>query len=306
MSQDFANGRSRLGARTEGLVSFQERGPARRAAPSPRDPRSLRAVIYSRLAGGPPGELTSGKLRSPSAPPARGEKRGPAHVPAASQARRWGRRPAPRSAPPPRAAGAAPCRGDGAAPRQAATWAGGRRPGPRGRGKALRAGGAGAAHPPPFPSAAASRRGGTCRPPLAHLPQAAEGAPAGGRPEPAWLRRRRAGRPGGSGRRARHPRELQVSAPAGGAGSGPVPAPERGFWGRLSPTAKNGQEARCEVRCVSFDKLVWKNSKKNLLNRHNHKSANSSFYRPYLLDCNFYLARITINFSAFQDVFICG
>ncbi|XP_030912357.1 uncharacterized protein LOC115947809 [Geospiza fortis] len=43
-------------------VSFQERGPARRAAPCARDPRSLRALIHSRsrLSGAPPRALTSG------------------------------------------------------------------------------------------------------------------------------------------------------------------------------------------------------------------------------------------------------
>ncbi|CAN8191757.1 unnamed protein product [Coccothraustes coccothraustes] len=42
-------------------VSFQERGPGRRAAPCARDPRSLRAPIHSRsrLAGAPPRALTS-------------------------------------------------------------------------------------------------------------------------------------------------------------------------------------------------------------------------------------------------------
>ncbi|KAL9836039.1 uncharacterized protein GJ701_011926 [Geothlypis trichas] len=42
-------------------VSFQERGPARRAAPCARDPRSLRALIRSRsrLSGAPPRALTS-------------------------------------------------------------------------------------------------------------------------------------------------------------------------------------------------------------------------------------------------------
>lgn len=43
-------------------VSFQERGPGRRAAPCARDPRSLRALIHSRLAGASPGALTSGEL----------------------------------------------------------------------------------------------------------------------------------------------------------------------------------------------------------------------------------------------------
>lgn len=78
-------------------VSFQERGPARRAAPCARDPRSLRALIRSpsRLSGAPPRALTSGELRSPSAPPlraARGEQRGPATSP-----------PRPQVRPPPRA-----------------------------------------------------------------------------------------------------------------------------------------------------------------------------------------------------------
>ncbi|XP_056194367.1 uncharacterized protein LOC130149097 isoform X3 [Falco biarmicus] len=52
MSQDFANGRSRLGARTGGL-SPSGTGTAGRAAPSPRDPRPPRASVYSRLAGAP-------------------------------------------------------------------------------------------------------------------------------------------------------------------------------------------------------------------------------------------------------------
>ncbi|XP_014750451.1 PREDICTED: uncharacterized protein LOC106865098 [Sturnus vulgaris] len=49
-------------------VSFQERGPARRAAPCARDPRSLRALIHShsRLAGAPPRALTSGKAQKKS------------------------------------------------------------------------------------------------------------------------------------------------------------------------------------------------------------------------------------------------
>lgn len=73
-------------------VSFQERGPARRAAPCARDPRSLRALIRSpsRLSGAPPRALTSGELRSPSAPPlraARGEQRGPATSPPRPQVR---------------------------------------------------------------------------------------------------------------------------------------------------------------------------------------------------------------------------
>ncbi|XP_054499320.2 uncharacterized protein LOC129127035 [Agelaius phoeniceus] len=151
-------------------VSFQERGPARRAAPCARDPRSLRALIRSRsrLSGAPPRPLTSGELRSPSAPPLRAA-RPPAGSSAAPRRPRRGRRCGRRPAPPSAGSRGRALRGDGAAPRRAGTGACG-----RGRGTAVAerrpgSGGGGAAGPRIGGRAApgSSRRGPapTCRRP---------------------------------------------------------------------------------------------------------------------------------------------
>ncbi|XP_056359600.1 translation initiation factor IF-2-like [Oenanthe melanoleuca] len=143
-------------------VSFQERGPARREAPCARDPRSLRALIrsHSRLAGAPPRALTSGELRSPSAPPLRAARPRGAARPRDVPAEAAGAAAAPR--PLPRAAGAAPCAGMG-------RLRGGRAPGRAGAAAERRPGSGGAAGPRIAGSAApgSSRRGPapTCRRP---------------------------------------------------------------------------------------------------------------------------------------------
>ncbi|XP_074409145.1 uncharacterized protein LOC141731034 [Zonotrichia albicollis] len=247
-------------------VSFQEQGPARRAAPCARDPRSLRALIRSRsrLAGAPPRALTSGELRSPSAPPlraARGEQRGPATSP-----------PRPQVRPPPRA----PFRGQ-PGPRPARGWgssaAGGHRgararPRQRGRGKApreRRRRRRGAAH------RRARGPGQLPARPRAHLPQAAQGA-------------RRAGLgPAGKGRLA------AVPAPAGATGvrsprcalpavsarsppcpaTAPVPLPPRGCCGdfRQAQIAPNAR-----AKGVDTHRLIRScENQKNLLNHHSRK-----------------------------------
>lgn len=234
-------------------VSFQERGPARRAAPCARDPRSL-LRSHSRLAGTPPRALTSGELRSPSAPPLRAARR-PAGSSAAPRRPRRGRRCGRRPAPPSAGSRGRALRGNGAAPRRAGTGACG-----RGRGSAAaerRPGSGGAAGPriAERPAPGSSRRGPapTCRRP--RRGRAGRGAgPAAPRGEGAV--RRRTGTLGSY----RCPLPA-VPAPHGVRSprclaTGPVSLPPRGFCGDFGQ-AQITRIARAEgCRYALSDQLV--------------------------------------------------
>ncbi|XP_068062893.1 atherin-like [Anomalospiza imberbis] len=223
-------------------VSFQERGPARQAAPCARDPHSLRALIHSRsrLAGAPPRALTSGELRSPSASPLRAARQ-PAGSGAAPRRPRRGRRCGRRPAPPSAGSRGRALRGDGAAPRRAGAAEAAR----------SRKGAPGAA-------AARGRASPGARPRAA--PGAAPRPPAAGRGRCAPRGEGAVGRRAGTLGSYRCPLPT-VSAPHGVRSprcpaTGPVPLPPRGFCGdfRQAQITANARAEGC--RYAPSDQVV--------------------------------------------------